>query len=37
MGTRAAGGGLMNASAIGPSLNIVHRTLLLLDVSPFKN
>jgi len=36
VGARAAGGGVMAASAVGPSLNVVQRTLLLLDVSPFE-
>ena len=36
MGARAGGGGVMSGSTPGPSLNVVQRTLLLLDVSPFE-
>lgn len=36
MGARAARGGVMAESAVAPTLNVVQRTLLLLDVSPFE-
>jgi len=36
MDTRAARGSLMKTSPLGPTLNVVQRTLLLLEVSPFQ-